>query len=148
MQILSDFLSQAVITESLRSTEVDKAGHFYHVTQQGYSYGVTFSLNGAKHRMHLLYSICSRYRVMPLCNVVMPTHTHDIFYSDDFRNISKVMQSVNTSVSKFIHRERIANGRKDTDPVFASYPYYERIKDREHLFYTFKYLYENFEFLF
>lgn len=128
------------------SKKIDRSGHFYHVTQQGYSFGNTFSLNSAKYRMHMLDELCRRNKVLPLCNIVMPTHTHDIFYSEDFRNIQKTLQTLNTAVSNFITAEK-ETVRKYKEPVFSNHPSYEVIKEKEHLFYLFKYLYENPQYL-
>ena len=144
-----DFLDILLDTDfcssyTTNSKKLDRTGRFYHVTQQCYSFGNTFSLNSAKYRTHLLHEICRKNKVIVLCSIVMPTHTHDVFYSSEFSNIQHTVQAVNTAVSKYISKERNYSKK---EPVFADLPSYERISDKSHLFYLFKYLYENPQYL-
>lgn len=126
-----------------KSPLLDKEGHFYHVTQQGYNYNSIFSLDIAKYRTHMMFNLCEKNHVIPLCNVIMPNHTHDLFYCQSFADIAKVMRLLNSLVSKSVKREKSLNNRKHYDPVFMTLPSYERISEKRHLFFLFKYFYDN-----
>lgn len=125
------------------SKKIDKSGNFYHITQQGYNYGSIFSPSTAKYRQHMMIKFCQDNGVLPLCNVIMPNHTHDLFYSEKFENISKILKILNSAVTRYAHNEKASKGQTNHERLFAGAPSYERIKDKAHLFYLFKYFYDN-----
>lgn len=123
--------------------ELDKSGNFYHVTQQGYNYSTIFSINASKYRQHMMVKLCQDNRVLPLCNIIMPNHTHDLFYAEKFENIQKVMKILNSLVTRFSNREKALKNSRSQDRLFMGPPSYERVSDKVHLFFLFKYFYDN-----
>lgn len=130
-----------------RSQLVDKTGNFYHVTQPTYNRNNYFNNTTAKYRDRLLKSLCEKYNVIPLCNVIMPSHTHDLFFCKDFCDIEKLLKSLNTRVAKFIKQERIRDGKNITERIFDTSPAYKRIDNLGYLFFLFKYFYDNPQYL-
>lgn len=140
---LSDFIEINVKSHTSKDSQIDKSGNFYHVTQQGYNFSSIMSLNAAKYRQHMMIKLCEDNGVIPLCNVIMPNHTHDLFYAEKFDSIPKVMKILNSLVTRFSIKERDTKGQKSLEKLFMGLPSYERVADKSHLFYLFKYFYDN-----
>lgn len=116
---------------------------FYHVIQQVDNRINLFSIDSAKHRDLLMKSVCQNMGILPIMNVIMPSHTHDVFLTDDVKKIGIMLRNVNRGTSVFIQKERLLKYGKKPDKVFSRYPGFKPIKSREQFFNLIKYLYDN-----
>lgn len=122
---------------------LERNGHFYHVVQRGRNRENVYDDRSAKYRHDLLCRLCTKYGVGVVFSVTMPNHTHDLLYADDWRSISKVVQILNSQVSRFIRRNNPARYKVD-GRVFDERPVYVAVKNMRHLSNIGKYIYENF----
>lgn len=122
---------------------IEPNGVFYHVIQQMDNRSGLFSADAARHRDALLKSQCITLGIKPLINVVLPTHTHDVFLTDDVKKISMLFANVNRGTPVFIRKERKSKGKRDVEKVFSKSIGYVAIKTRAQFFILFKYLYDN-----
>jgi len=126
---------------------INRNGYFYHVTQQCWNHRNFYSFDAARYRDSLIKSTCKTHNVLLVMNVIMPNHTHEVFYSPDFSNIQAVIQIVNSKTSHFISNERRNIYGKETAKVFQFRPVYTPILNRNQFFYLIYYLYHNYDFL-
>lgn len=122
---------------------VEPNGILYHVIQQTDNRTNLFSLEAAKHRDWLIKNACPEYEILPVINVIMPTHTHDVFLTNDVKKISAMLKNVNRGTAVFIRKERELKYKQKTQEVFAKYPGFVAIKNRLQFICLIKYLYDN-----
>lgn len=122
---------------------IDRNGIFYHVIQQTDNRTNLFSGDAARHRDGLLKNMCPGLGIVPIINVIMPTHTHDVFLTDDVEKIRFLFRNLNRGTFVFIRNERAEKFRQSIQTVFANQPGYVVIKTREQFFCLIKYLYDN-----
>lgn len=121
---------------------IDKNGRIYHMVQRGRNRENIYDEKSARYRHDLLCRECSKYGVGILFSVSMPNHTHDLLYAENWDTVSRVVQIVNTQVSRFIRKanpKRFKNDRR----VFDERPVYVVVKNMKQIGITGKYIYEN-----
>lgn len=126
---------------------IDKTGYIYHITQQCWNHRNLFSFDAARYRDNMFKILGRKNGVVSLFNVVMPNHTHDVVYAQNFDDIQKVFILTNSRVAKFICKDRVQKLSKETPAVFQNRPVYTKISSRNQLFYLAYYLYHNPDFL-
>ena len=85
--------SQSIKLENVgtfKKGNIDFNCRFFHVIQRTYRRYQLFNNDIAWYYHSFIESECPKYRVVPICQVIMPTHVHEIYYADDVRNISKM----------------------------------------------------------
>lgn len=105
---------------------VDKTGKCYHVTQQTWCKEPVFNKDIATFRHTMLCRLCIEFNVVILFSVTMPNHTHDVFLSDSWENISNVMKSLNSAVSKYVYKKDPKRKEKGK-PIFNYRPTFWRL---------------------
>lgn len=123
-----------------KSCTIDKNGRFYHATQKTWCGLPLFDADIARYRHHMLCELCIKHNVTILYSVVMPTHTHDVLYSDSWRNISTVLQIINSCVVRYASKR---HEKRKGYPMFCERPQYTVVKDIQHLHFLGKYVYDN-----
>ena len=122
---------------------VDRSWRFYHVVQRAYRRYHILTGNTAWHYHSLTESSCSRYGVLIICQVIMPNHIHEILYTDDVRNISRLKGMAGNKVSISMNKARVENKKKPLEHLFDSRPGFVPIKSRVQLLITMKYIWDN-----
>ncbi len=123
-----------------KANTIDKNGRFYHVTQKTWCGMPLYNADIARYRHHLLCELCIKHGVTILYSVVMPTHTHDVLHSSSWKNISKVMQILNSRIVKYVSRRY---PQRKGFPMFCERPQYIVVKDMLHLHFLGKYVEDN-----
>lgn len=126
---------------------INKDGYIYHITQQCWNHKNYYSFESARYRDYLLKNICSKTGIVPLINVTMPNHSHDVLYSKDFSKIQSLYSLLNCRVSRFVKKDRQTILNKETALVFQQRPTYTPVENRSQLFYLVYYLFHNDDFL-
>lgn len=123
-----------------KRNDIDKEGFFYHTTQKAWGGMALFNNDIARYRNHLMCELCIRYEITVLYSVVMPTHTHDVLYSKNWRNISDMYRVLNSSLVRYVsHRYPQRKGLR----LFCERPQYTVIREMLHLFFLGKYVEDN-----
>ena len=124
---------------------VDKSGYCYHTITKAWGNDNIFSGDVAKYRHSLLCKLCADKGVTILFSVAMPTHTHEVFITPNWETLSETIRILNTNVCKYIKKEMIKKGRKNTvvTKLFCDCPIYAIVKDIRYLFFLGKYIYDN-----
>lgn len=127
---------------TVRNGKLDRSGRFYHVMTHSYMNETLFLGDVAQYRNQLLCRMCAARGVTILFSVIMPNHTHEVFMTDNWKLISDIMKSVNTNVTKYIHKNH-KEMQKRKPRLFEPDILYVAIKDVGSLLYVGKYLYDN-----
>lgn len=122
---------------------VDANWKFYHVVQRAYRRYHILTGNTAWYYHSLTESKCAKYGVLIVCQVIMSNHIHEILYSEDLMNISRLKQMAGSKVSVFMNKNRIENKKKPLEHLFDSRPGFVPIKNRVQLLITMKYIWDN-----
>lgn len=93
--------------------------------------------------INVISSCCSKYDVVPICSVVMPSHTHDIMYSDSVYNISKLRSNACRVISQSYRTDSKNRGFLVPDHLMERSPRYVAIENRAQLLQTMKYIKDN-----
>jgi len=128
---------------TFRNKNIDFNCLFFHVIQRAYRRWNILNSDTAWYYHTLIESECSKYKVLPICQVIMPNHVHEIFYSKDVRNITNLRRVVCSQTTLFMNRNRINDGKKPLDHLFERGPRYVAITGRNHLLMTMKYIADN-----
>ena len=123
---------------------VDKTGRCYHVTQQTWCKEPVFNRDIASFRHMMLCRLCIEFNVVILFSVTMPNHTHDVFLSDSWENISNVLKSLNSAVSKYVYKKDPKRKEKGK-PIFNYRPNYSIVTTVNYLFFLGRYCLWNVE---
>lgn len=92
----------------------------------------------------MLCRLCIEFNVVILFSVTMPNHTHDVFFSDSWENISNVLKSLNSAVSKYVYKKDPKRKEK-RKPIFNSRPNYSIVTTVNYLFFLGRYCLWNVE---
>jgi len=122
---------------------VDENWKFYHVVQRAYRRYHILIGNTAWYYHSLTESKCAKYGVLIVCQVIMSNHIHEILYSEDVMNISRLKQMAGSKVSVFMNKTRLENKKKPLEHLFDSRPGFVPIKNRVQLLITLKYIWDN-----
>ena len=129
---------------NFRKGNVDKSWRFYHVTQQTLR-NRNLLLGDVGWYYHK--EICNRwpsYNVLLICQVVMPNHIHEIYYTEDVFNIVKLRQISARTTSTFMKKvQRQKNYDKIAEKLFERSPGYAPIKDSCQFLIALKYIKDN-----
>lgn len=120
---------------------------FQHVVQQTYNRKKLFYPGGAAFYENKIKSLCPEYDAVLVCQVVMPTHTHEIFITKDIRKLSAMRGIACRATTRYIKNEFREKGYEIPSKVFAPYPGYVAIRNRSQLLGTMKYIRDNDDFL-
>ncbi len=122
---------------------IDKTVVFYHVitrTQGGENHFLTKGAGDYRHS--LLCNLCEERGITILFSVTMPNHTHEVFLTPGWEELSDMIRTLNTNLSKYIRRHTTARiGNKQR--IFRRYPIYIPIRDIVYLMTLGKYIYDN-----
>ena len=140
---------------------IEKDGHCYHVITQSWCKEKIFSVETATYRHNMLCRLCVQEGIVILFSVTMPTHTHEVFLTSDWKALSKVIRIVNVQVSRFIRNEFVEKtvrrakeeGRQVNEDylrekesrhrIFDNRPTYIAVGDIVYLMFLGKYIFEN-----
>ena len=133
---------------NFKKGNVDPSWYFYHVVQQTYR-NRNYLLGDVGWYYHK--EICNRsskYGVLLVCQVVMPNHIHEVYYTEDVRNISKLRQVAARTSSNFMKRlQKQKNYEKIGERLFERNPGYIPIKDSCQILTVLKYIKDNDKYL-
>jgi len=138
--------SQSIKLENVgtfKKGNIDFNCRFFHVIQRTYRRYQLFNNDIAWYYHSFIESECPKYGVVPICQVIMPTHVHEIYYADDVRNISKMRAVACGQTTLYVKRKRKAEKQTSVVRLFDRCPRYVPVVDREQLLITMKYLYDN-----
>ena len=125
------------------SRNIDKTGVFYHViTKSSNGDGIFMTKGAGEYRHTLLCRLCEERGITILFSVTMPTHTHDVFLTPDWKLMCEVLAILDTNVSKFIRKNNPQRYTKGTKPL-RRHPVYIVVRDILYLMVLGKYIYEN-----
>jgi len=146
-EIADSFLQKKSISNghvgTFKSGTVDRNWRFYHVVQRTYnSRNLLTSAVGTFYH-NSLEKQCVNNGVVLLCDVAMPTHTHELFFSEDVNWISEARRVAHRAVSVSIRNELKNKGYSVPKRVFDANPGYIAIHDSTQLFNTLKYIWDN-----
>lgn len=140
---------------------IEKDGHCYHVITQSWCKEKIFSVEAATYRHNLLCRLCAREGIVILFSVTMPTHTHEVFLTPDWKTLSKVIRILNLQVSRFIRNELVEKAvrrakeegkrvnedylreKESKHRIFDNRPSYIAVRDIVYLMFLGKYIFEN-----
>jgi len=128
---------------TFKNGTVEHGFRFYHVIQQTYNNRRLLSPSVATYYHNILARQCTANNVIMLCSVVMPTHTHEILYTDDVDSISKARAVACRSVTCVAKKEMKEKGYAVPLRILERFPGYIPIKDRRQLLVTLKYIADN-----
>lgn len=146
-QIAKSYIdTNRLATESagtFRKGDVDRSYRFYHVIQQTYNGRRFFTSPVAAYYHSCIVNQCPAHNVVLLCQVVMPTHTHEIFYTEDMMNISRMRANACRATTMIVKKELRAKGYSIPERVFQRFPGYVPIRSGAQMLYTLKYIRDN-----
>ena len=122
---------------------VDPNWKFYHVVQRAYRRYHILTGNTAWLYHSLTESSSGRYGVLIICQMIMSNHIHEILYTEDIKNISKLKAMAGSRVSVFVNKSRVENNKKPLEHLFDARPGFVPIKNRIQLLITLKYIWDN-----
>ena len=128
---------------SFRDADIDNNCRFFHVVQRAFRRYKLLVGNTAWQYHTLIESKSPEYGVLPICQVIMPTHVHEIFYTEDIRNISSLKAMAGRQASRTMNRFREESNKKRLVRLFDTRPGYIAINDRIQLLITMKYIRDN-----
>ena len=128
---------------TFKKGNIDFNCRFFHVIQRTYRRYQLFNSDIAWYYHSFIESECPKYRVVPICQVIMPTHVHEIYYADDVRDISKMRAVACGQTTLYMKRKRTSEKQTSVVRLFDRCPRYVPVTDRAQLLITMKYLYDN-----
>jgi len=126
-----------------KNNTVDKNYRFYHVVQRAFRRLNILGGNTAWYYHTQIEAKAAEYDVLIICQMIMPNHIHEIFYTNDISNISKLKAVAGRQTSAQMNRSRAADNKRPIDHLFDSRPGFVPIEDRRHLLVTMKYIRDN-----
>ncbi len=146
-----DYMSNLINTRSetfenagtFKKGNVDNTCYFQHVIQRTYLKRKTLVGELAWYYHTLILDNCSKFGVLPICQVIMPTHVHEIYYAEDVRNIAKMRAQASRAACFFLRKLQKEKGYKESEHLFERHPGYVSIKDARQLLTTLKYIRDN-----
>lgn len=130
-----------------KNNTVEKNYRFYHVIQRAFRRLNILGGNTAWHYHTITESKSAEYDVLVICQMIMPNHIHEIFFTNDVANISKLKAVAGRQVSTQMNRNRIADNKRPIDHLFDSRPGFVPIENRQQLLITMKYIRDNDDFI-
>ena len=145
----------------LSKRTIEKDGHCYHVITQSWCKEKIFSVEAATYRHNLLCRLCIQEGIVILFSVTMPTHTHEVFLTPEWKALSKVIRILNVQVSRFIRNEIVEKAvwrakeegkrinedflreKESRHRIFDNRPNYIAVRDIVYLMFLGKYIFEN-----
>ncbi len=122
-----------------RVSRCSLSSNYFHVIVQGINKNFIFnSCYDKKKYLSLISNIAPQENVIILSYCIMSNHTHCLIYSDNTKSLSKFMQRVNTSYSRYFNQKYKRVGYVFRDR-FVSQP----ILSKNHLFNCIVYIHMN-----
>ena len=122
-----------------RIARKDSISQFYHVIVQGINKEYIFKnsqyINKYK---EIIVKKIEKSDITILSYCIMNNHAHFLIYSEKIENLSKFMQKINTSYSKFYNKENNRVGY-----VFRDRYYTQEILDKNQLYNCMRYIHNN-----
>lgn len=145
--LFSDFISvqkeRKETVGTFKNGKVCPEYTFQHVIQRTYNRKKLFFPSGAAYYENIIKTLCPEYDCILICQVVMPTHIHEIYYTRDIKKLSVMRNVACTNTSRFIRREFRELKYEVPVKVFERNPGYVPIRDRRQLLKTVKYVKDN-----
>jgi len=130
-----------------KNNTVEKNYRFYHVVQRAFRRLNILGGNTAWYYHTLTEANATKYDVLMICQMIMPNHIHEIFFTNDVSNISKLKAVAGRQASTMMNRNRAADNKRPIDHLFDSRPGFVPIQDRQQLLVTMKYIRDNDDFI-
>jgi len=130
-----------------KNNTVEKNYRFYHVIQRAFRRLNILGGNTAWYYHTLIEANAAKYDVLVICQMIMPNHIHEIFYTNDISNISKLKAIAGRQTSVQMNRTRAADNKRLINHLFDSRPGFVPIDGRQQLLVTMKYVRDNDAFL-
>ena len=112
---------------------------YFHIMVQGINKEYIFSTKEMKEKYKkLLKENVQKSNVKLLSYCIMSNHAHMLMYVQDFKEMSKLMQKINTSFAKFYNRKNNRVGF-----VFRDRYSIQQILNRQHLYNCLAYIHNN-----
>lgn len=146
-QIAESFLQKNILSSShvgtFKKGTVDRNWRFYHVIQRTYNSRILLTPSVGTFYHNSLQRQCIENKVVLLCNLAMPTHTHELFFTEDVEWISEARRVAHRSLSAAIRNDLKSKGYSIPKRVFDLNPGYVAIQNRIQLFIILKYIWDN-----
>lgn len=143
---LNDLKKKNDAADFIRGTskngKIEKNGHFYHVISRSWNGETIFYPEIGQYRNRLLCKLCEERNITIIFSVAMPNHTHDVFLTEQWKDLSIVMRILNTHLSHYI-RERSKKNYQPNWKIFDPNILYIAIRNISSLFYVGKYIHDN-----
>lgn len=130
-------------TGTFRNGRIDMNCRFQHVIQRTYRRLNLLSCETGWYYHSMIESKCVEYDVLLLCQVVMPNHTHEIYYTEDVRNISRLRAMACRQASALMRKDRAMRNARPIERLFEPRPGYVAIRNTKQLLIAMKYLRDN-----
>ena len=128
---------------TFRNNRIDRTCKFQHVIQRAYRRENLLVGDVPWYYRSLIESNCPAYRVLPICQVIMPNHVHEIYYTDNIDNISELRRIACCHSTVMMRKYRKKQNYSDIEHLFEPDPGYVAIKDSKQLLTTLKYIRDN-----
>ena len=142
-KILEDQSVKLENVGTFRNGNIDFNCRFFHVIQRTYRRYQYFNNDLAWYYHSLIEAESPVYGVIPICQVIMPTHVHEVYYTRDVRDISNMRAVACGQTTLYMKRKRKKEKQQSVTRLFDRVPRYVAIADREQLLITLKYIYDN-----
>ena len=120
---------------------IDKNGLFYHVITTSWRKKRLFDKELAKYRQDLLCELCAKKGITILYSATMPTHTHEVFITPCWEDLSSVIKALNSNIAKYVRRYMTKSEGKIR--VFSDDPAYVLVDSIDYLLYLGNYIFWN-----
>lgn len=130
-----------------KNNTIDKNYRFYHVIQRAFRRLNILGGNTAWYYHTLTEAKAADYGVLIICQLIMPNHIHEILYTNNISNISRLKAVAGRQTSAQMNRSRAADNKRPIDRLFDSRPGFVPIENRQQMLVTMKYIRDNDSFI-
>ena len=129
---------------TFKKGNIDFTCYFQHVIQRAYLDKELLVGDVAWYYHDQIVGHFKAYGVLPICQVVMPSHIHELYYCNNVADISRLRSVACRNATVFAKKIQKENGfRKIIPHLFESSPGYVAVKDSRQLLTVLKYIRDN-----
>lgn len=126
-----------------RNGSVDFACRFQHVIQKAWMGKALLKGDTAWYYHNQIAGKAASYGVLPVCQVIMPNHVHELYFCEDVSSVSKLRAVACRNATVFMKKRQQENGYRVLEHLFEPRPGYVAVKDRRQLLRVLKYIKDN-----
>ncbi len=133
---------------TFKKGNIDFSCYFQHVIQRAYLDKELLVGDIAWYYHDQIVGHFKTYGVLPICQVVMPSHIHELYYCNNVTDISRLRSVACRNATVFAKKIQKENGyRKIIPRLFEPQPGYVAVKDSRQLLTVLKYIRDNDQYL-